>query len=861
MGIFESKSSDNSEQLLQTDPTLSDFLASEITDLTNSMECSSTDLSNLAVISQVVDELVKKVENLTTTHTRKKKKTRRKKKKAPNTVENLCKLIVIMANALQGNMDIYSIMNHGAYKKFISIMNKNTNLRKANRSLGPRQRMYMVLFKRILIPVDNDPTCTDFLPLPFYAIKNENFELLKAFVKLYQYQTPRDFKADAFIESSEISFGVKFDEAIHFYQYHSEHDYYHHNFWTYAHQCLNFDFLVQLDFYPFSESIFCLERLLVITLLMVENPKRTNEQLVFATKLLPFLTEKAKNLNGRISEMKIGCPLLLERIINLPSIEFASHQEQEGENKVQTLCRESKSDEDQTLNGDSFYGGFFELFSTVIRGSFVEKINPDVGFKYMKKIITLVNESSFSEECKRYKMKLLNFVFTLSPYRLENIANILSTYPEDLWIHREQSVKKILGKINIKRKVIRIHNKIHSKLGRSPHDMLHMSEDFSDDSIASLQELVYGMKTNLQEIVENLQNECCLILELLKAIPSYVQKEYFYRLRFEIDKRVDDILQDCLIGRNDGFHKKEYNFENDLDEIPNLKKNELLLYDLKKTRAALEMVQYYSKSQFDPDTECSVCYEKTPYLERYPFVNYRLENPDKKICSHLADFCLNCMTNFCKMVVRKPNEYCTGRGIKCTTQGCKSIISLEQFLSFYAYSWGREAPAEYRTKLRETIRELAIAEDPNSTFCSCGNVVSLSTRRPMQVTASAEGESKSCCFSCEETDAENKFQVKCLKCSNELCLKCGESHRTLSCAENMSKKNGAYLKSSKTRVCPNCSSLINRISGCDHVQCQVCKYKFCYNCMSVDYNQPTVYWKCGSKCSNPMKPFGLNKEE
>ena len=268
------------------------------------------------------------------------------------------------------------------------------------------------------------------------------------------------------------------------------------------------------------------------------------------------------------------------------------------------------------------------------------------------------------------------------------------------------------------------------------------------------------------------------------------------------------------------------------------------------------MTCYFFESAYNDEPVCFVCYEES-HLKDHPLVKYKLANPDVKICDHFLGYCSRCMSDFCKMVLHQPNKYCTGRGIKCLDQGCNSIISLEQFLSFYRDSHGEtKCSVKDRSKLKETIRELAVAEDPNSTFCGCGNVVSLSTMHTMRETT---GESKSCCFSCEQTNAENKFQVKCLKCSNELCLKCSESHRTLSCAENKSEKHGAYLKKTKTRVCPNesCNALINRISGCDHVQCESksCEYKFCYNCMSVHDSKPTVYWKCASLCSHPTKSF------
>ena len=80
-------------------------------------------------------------------------------------------------------------------------------------------------------------------------------------------------------------------------------------------------------------------------------------------------------------------------------------------------------------------------------------------------------------------------------------------------------------------------------------------------------------------------------------------------------------------------------------------------------------------------------------------------------------------------------------------------------------------------------------------------------------------------------------KVGCLKCRIEVCSSCREQwHEGIKC----SKEDGTELKwdaignpiQSKVSRCPGCKAPFEKISGCPHMNCMICKYEWCWNCGS-----------------------------
>jgi len=95
----------------------------------------------------------------------------------------------------------------------------------------------------------------------------------------------------------------------------------------------------------------------------------------------------------------------------------------------------------------------------------------------------------------------------------------------------------------------------------------------------------------------------------------------------------------------------------------------------------------------------------------------------------------------------------------------------------------------------------------------------------------------------------------CDDCGISFCLKCGEEpHSPISCQDletwNEKCRNESETANwilSNTKPCPKCSSRIEKNQGCNHMNCQQCKYEFCWICMG-DWSEHGAntggYYRC-----------------
>ncbi|GMT09957.1 hypothetical protein PFISCL1PPCAC_1254, partial [Pristionchus fissidentatus] len=93
---------------------------------------------------------------------------------------------------------------------------------------------------------------------------------------------------------------------------------------------------------------------------------------------------------------------------------------------------------------------------------------------------------------------------------------------------------------------------------------------------------------------------------------------------------------------------------------------------------------------------------------------------------------------------------------------------------------------------------------------------------------------------------------KCHSCKKDSCVSCGfEPHEGHSCEEyeNIREKADAsmeeYMRNSNSRVkkCPNgnCSAMIEKSEGCNHMECPMCKTHFCWLCGFSSMAQGDIY--------------------
>ena len=110
------------------------------------------------------------------------------------------------------------------------------------------------------------------------------------------------------------------------------------------------------------------------------------------------------------------------------------------------------------------------------------------------------------------------------------------------------------------------------------------------------------------------------------------------------------------------------------------------------------------------------------------------------------------------------------------------------------------------------------------------------------------------CDNCVEYEDFGITDVVC-KCGNAFCFKCGnESHRPCDCPTTINWKNKNSAESenitwimANTKQCPKCRKPIEKNQGCNHMNCKLCTFEFCWLCLGdwKEHGQKTGgYYNC-----------------
>uniref|UniRef100_A0A0R3R1A5 RING-type domain-containing protein n=1 Tax=Brugia timori TaxID=42155 RepID=A0A0R3R1A5_9BILA len=93
---------------------------------------------------------------------------------------------------------------------------------------------------------------------------------------------------------------------------------------------------------------------------------------------------------------------------------------------------------------------------------------------------------------------------------------------------------------------------------------------------------------------------------------------------------------------------------------------------------------------------------------------------------------------------------------------------------------------------------------------------------------------------------------KCSLCGRVQCTRCGkEEHESITCEEyarlrvdaDESVRKWIQEDQARRRICPNinCQTVIEKLEGCNHMQCLRCKQHFCWICMFSAAESNEVY--------------------
>ena len=107
---------------------------------------------------------------------------------------------------------------------------------------------------------------------------------------------------------------------------------------------------------------------------------------------------------------------------------------------------------------------------------------------------------------------------------------------------------------------------------------------------------------------------------------------------------------------------------------------------------------------------------------------------------------------------------------------------------------------------------------------------------------------------------KNEFHLECPMCNKSYCLQCKtEWHKDMTCQEYQRSvkkdendtKFEEYIKGNRLKQCPKCKRWVEKISGCNHIQCS-CGTAFCYNCGNIKENN---YDHGCRHCNGNLRPL------
>ena len=192
-------------------------------------------------------------------------------------------------------------------------------------------------------------------------------------------------------------------------------------------------------------------------------------------------------------------------------------------------------------------------------------------------------------------------------------------------------------------------------------------------------------------------------------------------------------------------------------------------------------------------------------------------------------FCYNCWINYLN---QKINTNIIDK-IPCMNYTCGKILS-KKFIE----SLLKNSPS-LLSKYEKFLERIQILNDPHKKFCPYPN-----------------------CDSYAEERKETKF-VKCKKNNHKFCYKCLKDHdEKISCDEELYKDFKIWKKNKIVKQCPNCKIWVQKIDGCNHVTCTMCRYSFCFVCLKNWIGHPDI--SCDERINEEMlnffKPFNLRTE-
>lgn len=175
-------------------------------------------------------------------------------------------------------------------------------------------------------------------------------------------------------------------------------------------------------------------------------------------------------------------------------------------------------------------------------------------------------------------------------------------------------------------------------------------------------------------------------------------------------------------------------------------------------------------------------------------------------CEHFAKdsfFALKCGHRFC---------------FNCTVQHIEAKVELRELQILCLH---QDCPQKFTLK---NLQSLQVAADVVSRFKQVNQDYQVATSKKRKYCPSPNCDSviqKPCCSD----------KVVCSQCTQATCFKCQKSwHEGRPCDRKFNFEKYAAAHRNKFWPCPTCKAPVEKISGCNKMQCNQCKKNFCWIC-------------------------------
>jgi hypothetical protein len=211
-------------------------------------------------------------------------------------------------------------------------------------------------------------------------------------------------------------------------------------------------------------------------------------------------------------------------------------------------------------------------------------------------------------------------------------------------------------------------------------------------------------------------------------------------------------------------------------------------------------------------------------------IEFRAKMP----CGHVIS--RESMTDFLRSLIQQRKFMIECPGINAQNKPCK------RGWNFGLCSKIGVLSKDERKEFEMGFAKLFILEKFKGKSCpTCNAIVckpeDLNTNRVACVICSKKGIGSDFCWICMKSWKGGKGEM----CGNE---ECGSKEQFLQILAKCKTKTIGKIKDvPEFRACPKCSTIINHITACKHMQCKSCKAEFCFVCLSLKKDEK---WLCGT---------------